>query len=66
MAKSRPAVQVGLDFVLAADVVGGDHGAEAEGTASENDVLHRRIDAGAADAVGIGEFVLPVLGYRRR
>src|SRR5258708_11557519 len=48
-----------LDLFLAADVVGGDHGAEAEAAAGEDDILHRRVDAGAAGAVHRSELVLP-------
>src|SRR5438067_5147430 len=48
-----------LDLVLASDVVGSDHRAEPKTAAGENDVLHRRIDAGAADALGIGGLFLP-------
>ena len=43
---------------LAADVVVGDRRPEPERAAGEDDVLHRRIDAGAADAVEIGQFGL--------
>src|SRR6266478_9789890 len=42
-----------LHLVLAADVVGGDRGAEPEGAAREDDVLDCRVDAGAADALDV-------------
>src|SRR5215831_372242 len=48
-----------LDFVLAADVVGGDHRSETKTSASEDDVLDSRVDAGAANAFGIGDLVTP-------
>src|SRR6516162_1031170 len=51
-----------FDLGFAADVVGSDDRAEAESTACENDVLHGRVDAGAADAVGVGSFVFPADG----
>jgi hypothetical protein len=40
-----------------ATVVRGEHGAEAEVATGEDDVLHDGLDAGAADLVGIDEFV---------
>ena len=51
-----------LDLILAADVVGGDYRAEAKGTAGEDDVLHGGVDAGTANTVGVGDFVLPADG----
>ena len=42
-----------LELRLDAQVIGGDHGAQPERPAGQDDVLHRRIDAGAADAVEI-------------
>src|ERR1700751_696541 len=55
-----------LDFALTADVVGRDHGPEAQAAASEDDVLHRRVNAGAANAVGVSNLFCPMSPNVRR
>ena len=55
----------GAHFVLAAQVIGGDRGSEAQPTAREDDVLHCGIDAGATDPRGVGKLVLMVPAHLR-
>src|SRR6516164_1273887 len=55
-----------LDFTLTADVVGGDHRAEAQAAASEDDVLHSWVNAGTANTVGIGDLFPPTRGNAGR
>jgi hypothetical protein len=50
----------GLHFVLEADVIGGDDGAEPQRTAGEDDVLDRGINARAANTILITPLVLIV------
>jgi hypothetical protein len=47
-----------LTLGLVADLVGGDQGREPERAAGENNILHRRIDTGAANALNIGDFLI--------
>src|SRR5260370_8660803 len=57
-----------LHLILAADVVGGDRGAEPERAAREDDVLDCRVDAGAADALYVAlllEMPPATVGLRR-